>query len=440
MTTEMRDFDAAPLDAEARRILQLNDRGGYTVPTAGLYPYQWNWDSAFAAMGFASFDISRAWTEIETLLSGQWDNGMVPHILFHRPDPGYFPGPDVWGTETALGRGACRVPSSGISQPPVLASLAWRIYRADPAAGRGRLVPLFARLMAYHRWIIAARAETGAVVITHPWEAGRDNAPDWDEAMAGIDPVGVQPYTRRDTSHVDPRMRPTQADYDRFIWLVQFARERRWDEAAIAAESPFRVADPTLTFTALRSARDLKAMARELGEDETEIDGWIAHLEAGAETLWNPAIGAYDARNLRTGNFAGSVSNASCLAWWGGVADARAVPTLHRMLERATFALPSYDPEGPQFDSLRYWRGPVWAVMNFMAASGMAEQGLEAEAARICADTARLIVENGFAEYFDPLDGTPAGGGTFTWTAAVWLAWASPSAGTGAMQAPAGGN
>jgi hypothetical protein len=59
----------------------------------------------------------------------------------------------------------------------------------------------------------------------------------------------------------------------------------------------------------------------------------------------------------------------------------------------------------------------------------MAEQGLADEAARIRADTARLIVENGFAEYFDPTDGTPAGGGTFTWTAAVWLSWASPSAG-----------
>jgi hypothetical protein len=31
---------------------------------------------------------------------------------------------------------------------------------------------------------------------------------------------------------------------------------------------------------------------------------------------------------------------------------------------------------------------------------------------------------NGFAEYYSPLDGTPAGGETFTWTAAVWLGWA----------------
>lgn len=428
MTTDMTEIDPAPLDAEARRILELNDRGGYTVPTAGLYPYQWNWDSAFAALGFASFDTHRAWTEIETLVSGQWENGMIPHILFHRPDPGYFPGPDVWGTEDALGRGACAVPSSGISQPPVLASLAWRIYRTDPQAGWARLAALFPRLLAYHRWIMAARAESGAVAITHPWEAGRDNAPDWDEAMAGIDPVGVAPYTRRDTGHVDARMRPTQADYDRYIWLVQFGRARRWDEAAIAAESPFRVADPTLTFTALRSARDLAAMARELGRDAGEIEGWIAQLEAGAATLWNPAIGAYDARNLRTGNFAGSLSNASFLSWWGGLSDDRPREALHHMLDRARYALPSYDPDGPRFDSLRYWRGPVWGVMNFMAGVGLAEQGLTEEARRIRGDTARLIAEHGFAEYFDPMDGTPAGGGTFTWTAAVWLGWASPTA------------
>ncbi|MCU4654658.1 hypothetical protein N8I71_17595 [Roseibacterium sp. SDUM158016] len=425
----MTDFDAAVLDAEAERILRLNDRGGYTVPTEGLYPYQWNWDSAFAGLGFASFDIGRAWIELETLFSGQWENGMVPHILFHRTDPGYFPGPEVWGTEGALGRGDAPVPSSGISQPPVAASLAWRIYRADPHAGRGRLVALFPKLMAYHRWIMASRAESGAVAISHPWEAGRDNAPDWDEAMAGIEPVGVEPYTRRDTGHVDPRMRPTQADYDRYIWLVQFARDRRWDETAIAAESPFRVADPTLTFTALRSARDLMQAAREIGEDHGEIAEWVARLEEGAAGLWNPAIGAYDAKNLRTGNFAGSLSNASFLSWWGGLSDDRPRAALTRILDASEYALPSYDPAGPRFDALRYWRGPVWAVMNFMAASGMAEQGLAAEALRIRRDTARLIAENGFAEYFSPEDGTPAGGATFTWTAAVWLAWASPSRG-----------
>lgn len=425
----MAEIDIEALDTEARRIMVLNDKGGYTVPTAGLYPYQWNWDSAFAAIGFATFDKDRAWAEIETLFSGQWDNGMVPHILFHVMDEGYFPGADTWGTADAVGRGTCTLPSSGISQPPVAASLAWEVYRTDPAIGEARLRALFPKMMAYYAWVIAARAETGAVVITHPWEAGRDNAPDWDEAMAGIDPVGVQPYTRRDTGHVDARMRPTKEDYDRYIWLVQFGRDRKWDDAAIAAESPFRVADPTMTFTALRGVRDLGLAADTLGEDRTQIDAWIAHLEAGARGLWNEATQTYDAINLRTENRTGSVSNAGFLAWWAGIDDDRPIPVLKGVLDRSTYAIPSYDPAGPCFDSLRYWRGPVWAIMNYMAGRGLAEAGHAALAERVRTDTARLIIERGFAEYFDPIDGTPAGGGTFTWTAAVWLAWASPSAG-----------
>ena len=35
---------------EAKRILVSNDRGGYTVPTDRLYPFQWNWDSAFSTI------------------------------------------------------------------------------------------------------------------------------------------------------------------------------------------------------------------------------------------------------------------------------------------------------------------------------------------------------------------------------------------------------
>ena len=41
---------------KATQILVDNDRGGYTVPTPRLYPYQWNWDSVFAALGFSVFD------------------------------------------------------------------------------------------------------------------------------------------------------------------------------------------------------------------------------------------------------------------------------------------------------------------------------------------------------------------------------------------------
>lgn len=404
------------LHEQARGILRNNDKGGYTLPTHGLYPYQWNWDSAFAAWGFTTFDPDRGWTELETLMSGQWDDGMVPHILFHRPDPGYFPGPDVW-----QGRGP--IPSSGISQPPVAASFMAKMLDMDPA-GKARAHAIWPKLKNWHRWFMDWRLDQGAVCVTHPWEAGRDNAPDWDAAMREINADDVGEYTRRDTSHVDAAMRPTKYDYDRYIKLVQIGVSVNWDQEKLLAINPFRVADPTMTFTLLRANRDLAAMGRRFGEDTSEIDAWIKTLEAGAETLWNPEIGGYDSRNTRTGKFNGILSNASALCWYAGINDARALPAIETMLEATSYGLASYDPSAEGFEPLRYWRGPTWPIMNYLVGSGMEEQGIEAAAARIRADTARLMQENGFAEYYDPHTGAPAGGGTFTWTAAVWLGWA----------------
>ena len=416
------------LDERARRVLMTNDRGGYTVPTDGLYPYQWNWDSAFAAWGFARFDPGRAWRELESLLAGQWENGMVPHILFHKADPGYFPGPDVWGCEGP-------VPSSGISQPPVASTFARAIYEADPAAGAGPMSRIWRKLEAWHRWFMRWRSdEAGAICVTHPWESGRDNAPDWDSAMARIDPRGVGAYRRRDTAHVDPHMRPTKDDYDRYIWLVQLGRRLHWDEAAMRAENPFRVADPTMTFTLMRSCRDLAATGDALGFDTGEVREWIARLEQGARSLWNAQLNSYDALDVHDTSGAGwaqSVSNASFLCWYGGIDDERMLAQFDRVCAAVPFGVPSHDPHSARFDAKRYWRGPVWAMLNALVGIGLAGAGRIERARKLRRMTADLIAGGGFAEYFDPLDGAPAGGSVFTWTAAVWLAWASDSAGEG---------
>ena len=409
------------MDQAAREILRLNNKGGYTVPTHGLYPYQWNWDSAFAALGFAQFDIDRAWIELETLFSGQWDNGMVPHILFHQQDPGYFPGPDVW-------QGIGPIPSSGISQPPVAATMAKLVLDKDPEEGRRRIEPLYEKMLAWHQWFMDWRLDNDAVCITHPWEAGRDNAPDWDIAMSAIEPEGVGEYTRRDTSHVDGSMRPTKYDYDRYIWLVQRGVSLNWDDAAMLADSPFRVADPTMTFILLRAQRDLADIGRLLEKDVSVTEAAIKQLENGAASLWNEKLGSYDSRDVNSEQWAGSISNASFLCWYAGIDKPEMRGVLKDVMDSVKYGVPSLDIRNKQFDGMRYWRGPVWAMMNTIIGMGMTEMGME-EGAALREATAELITEHGFSEYFDPRDGTPAGGQSFTWTAAVWLGWASPSAG-----------
>ena len=391
------------------------------MPTNGLYPYQWNWDSAFAAFGFATFDLDRAWVEIETLFTGQWANGMVPHIIFHSESDGYFPGPDVWGTEKSP-------PTSGISQPPVAATFTRAIFDRNPELGLNHLKALFPKLLVWHRWFFECRNENGVIVVNHPWESGRDNAPDWDEAMENIDTSNVGEYTRNDTSHVDPHMRPNQTDYDRFMAIVYAGRDCGWDEVEMAKNGPFRVADPGMTFILLRANRDLLVLAEAVGADTSEIRNWINILETGVQRLWNPDIRAYDAINIRTGNFAGSESSASFLCWYAGIDNQTALSEFDRIAASVNYSFPSYDPDSERFEPFRYWRGPAWGIINTLIGMGLEELGHHKQAEKLRDDTAKLIAQSGFAEYFNPVDGSPAGGMDFTWTAAIWLAWASPNA------------
>src|SRR5690606_15537019 len=130
------------------------------------------------ALGFAAFDEDRAWREMETLFAHQWPDGMVPHIVFHQMDEGYFPGPEVWQT----GR---PVPTSGITQPPVAGFAARRIYERsrNKAAVADRALALAQKIDRWHAFLYSARDPEGEglVAIIHPWEAGRDNSIDWDE-------------------------------------------------------------------------------------------------------------------------------------------------------------------------------------------------------------------------------------------------------------------
>jgi len=162
------------LKQSAMDILAKNDRGGFTIPTAGLYPYQWNWDSAFTALGLATYDMDRAWAEITSLLEGQWPSGMIPSIIFRCDDPAYFPGPSRWGK--TLGP----IPSTGVSQPPVLATIVRSLISTGTTPDLIRLAQVFDQIFASHNWFHEARTANGIVATVHPWETGRDNCPEWN--------------------------------------------------------------------------------------------------------------------------------------------------------------------------------------------------------------------------------------------------------------------
>ena len=427
--TETRD---ASLTEQAIAILRRNDRGGYTEPTHGLFPYQWNWDSAFVALGFAVFDHDRAWREIETLVSGQWQDGMIPHIIFHQDDPGYFPGPSVWATGKTP-------PTSGITQPPVLATVVRILWEGEGGdVAHPRMRALYAACLASHRWFHRYRDPlgNGLVMVTHNWETGRDNSSEWDDALARIDTSGVGTYQRRDTGHVDAAMRPTAQEYDRYVAILQFGRDCGWDHRQIADHGPFRMVDVGMSMELLRANRDLLVMARALDDAAaiSELEARIALSEAGMDWLWNERVGAYCSRDATTGQSSGLVTNASFLAFFAGVGSiaqrARLLAALERITRSATWLLPSLEAGSRAYDHQRYWRGPIWLVVSYMVSQGLAEAGELEWAERIRADSANLIATSGFWESFSPETGTGSGGPDFSWTAAMWLAWCGTSTST----------
>lgn len=405
---------------DAIAVLRENDRGTYNVPTKGLYPFQWNWDSCFTALGQSYFDLDRAWTEIETLFAHQWDDGMVPHMVFHEAAPGYFPGPGVWGT----GR---TIPTSGITQPPIAGFAVAELWHRSGRAYDDRARRLVEKVDRWHAWFYRTRdpRAEGLVAVIHPWES-RDNTIDWDEAFERVPTDGVMEYQRNDLKHADPATRPTKAQYDRYLWLVQHFRGLGWDSTRTHDASPFQVVDPGFNAILIRSCLDLAQLADELGRRDIgdRNRAWAERALAALDTLWSDEHGQYLPLDRIGGTLMPSPSIGGLIPVLAPVPKPRTVAivrTLEPIGEHVRYLVPSHDPRDPRFDLRRYWRGPVWHVCNYLIAIGLRDAGETAMFDRVVADSMALIERSGFAEYYDPRDGAPLGGGRFSWTAAMAL-------------------
>src|SRR5215475_11435083 len=257
------------LAARAAYILRDNSAGLITKAAPSLYPHQWSWDAAFNAAGLAVVDLPRARLELDSLFAGQWRNGMIPHIVFDPAAMGYAPGPEQWQCARYTDEAPIAPATSGICDPPVHAIAVARILEVAAAHGGreaeltlGWAAHLYPRLLAWHRFLARDRAdkETGLMTLFHGWESGTDNSPRWDAPYAGVKVgPGLPLYERKDKEHVsDAAQRPTDREYDRYLWLVEEAKRASYDAGLLRQTGSFQVGD--VLFTAIFAcASDLLA-------------------------------------------------------------------------------------------------------------------------------------------------------------------------------------
>ena len=427
-------MDAKTLRADAIRVLQKNDRGGFTVPSGKLYPHQWNWDSAFCAIGWAHIDPKRAARELELLLRGQWDDGMIAHIVFDPTATDYEPGPRAWGTDTAKGAPA-EAKATSITQPPIAATAARVVL--EKSGGDRAVEETLRRVLdgvdRWHDWFARTRCAPGAgdgvPCIVHPWESGLDNAPRWDAALRRIDPGEIS-YARKDDSVVEAAQRPTRFDYDRYFFLVR-ERVARGFAPPTAADVSFLVKDVAMAAVLARAEEDLAHAAAALGSDaivaraRTRRERLVAAI---GSALYDPERARYHDVDALTGAPVEADHVASFFPLWAGIAPEAAVDRIVALLDEPTkygpkWPIPSVPLDDPAFDARRYWRGPSWVNVNWMIAHGLVRQGRPEHAARLRDRTLELVARSGFYEYFDPTTGEGLGANDFSWTAALCLDW-----------------
>ncbi|MDB4292904.1 trehalase family glycosidase [Maribacter sp.] len=424
---------------EAHRVLDANfQEGGFTIPCKGLYPFQWKWDSGFIAVGFAYKNPEKAQMEIKTLLDAQWDNGFIPHIVFHTDDDSYFPGPDFHQSELHP-LSSKKYRSTGMTQPPVTGFVLRDMYRIaeDKDDMLAFIRTQIDKVFDNHYYFYTNRdpQDEGLVYIYHNWESGTDNSPVWDDIWTTMNPPEYV-FERKDTSHVDPAERPTKREYDHYLHIISIAKEHHYDDAKIAELSPFLVQDPLFNAMLIKSNEALIELYELLGgnaEKQETLRAWQQKSIASFnKKLYDAELGAYIHYDLRNEKPIRHISSSSFSPLFANIPDKQRAQTLVATMMNKfggddKYLCASFDPTNDRFNPKKYWRGPVWINMNWMLYYGLKNYGFMEEAERMKNDSVALLERDGFFEYFDCRKDTGEatrkgyGGSDFSWSAALLI-------------------
>lgn len=423
----------------AKDVLKQNDQGTFTVPADGLYPHQWLWDSCFIAIGLRHYDVDRAQTEILHLLTGQWDNGMLPNMVFsanhHSPDS------SVW--RSWLNTNAPdHIATSGITQPPMLAEAIVRVgQKLSLPERRSWYRKTFPALLSYHEWLHTERDphQEGLVLLIHPWETGLDNTPPWMRELKDHQmPLWIRAVEklhfdtiislfRRDTHRIPAEQRLSTVEALVFYSTLRRLRRKAYDLDRILSHSLFAIEDLTFNSILIRADEHLRGIAKTIRHElPDKLCESMKKTESALEQLWDPYSNQYYSRNFVTHRLLKEPSIATLMPLYSGSVTKERAGLLVKHLENKhlfgpVYPVPSVPVNSPWFKEMGYWQGPSWVNTNWLIIDGLNRYGFKDHAAALADSTIEMVEKSGFYEYFSPLTGQPEGAANFSWTAALTI-------------------
>jgi glycogen debranching enzyme len=419
------------------KVLKTNDRKLWTAPAANLYPHQWLWDSCFTAIGLRHLDVDRAKTELTSLLRGQWDNGMIPNMILsagsrdREIEKGYLSPYSPHGVDT-----------SGLTQPPMLAEAVVKVGQKLRAPERRTWYrQMYPALLAYHEWLYAERDphHEGLIILLHPYESGLDNSPPWISELNKhsmpwwvkiIDKLHLSwliNLFRRDTRFVDPAQRTTNAEAAAYWSILRRLRRKAYNSEAVLSGAVLALEDLTFNCIFIRANDCLAQVAKDIGKVLPEpLQANIKKSREALDQLWEDQANEYFSRSFVTHKLVEESTIATFMPLYSGaITKEKAQHLVNQLKRKRTFAtnwpVPSVPRNSAFFNPYRYWQGPVWINTNWLIIEGLRRYGFSEEAEDLRQKTIELVRKSGPYEYFNPLDGSPAGAPNFSWTAALTI-------------------
>jgi glycogen debranching enzyme len=239
--------------------------------------------------------------------------------------------------------------------------------------------------------------------VVHPWEAGNDHAPRWDD-------WGAPGRTK------DGYSRPARTAWNKERMNdVSFAADgaAEWSTSFVACPAAFN-AYTAFNFRELAAVTGdgtLEARADELA------DAMDARLWDEEERLWSDHAVVGGGPSVRTPISDGVM---------GALVTAdreKAQAALRQLNDPVRFGAP-FGPANvarshPAYDPDTYWRGPAWPPLNYLFQLALKRFGMMEESTALAALTEAGAVASGWAEYWNPENGRGLGAVPQSWAGLV---------------------
>lgn len=366
----------------------------YTVPSPTSYPYQWFWDSCFHAIILSHFSPHDAKNEVLSLLSKQFDNGLIPHMIYWKRNKIININ---WGKEN----------TSSITQPPMIAYAVRQIFQTDRDLSFVKKV--YPGLYHYYRYLLTERDphEKHLVGIMNPDESGEDNSPRFD------DPLNLPPTNS------------LKENTKRRFQLVEWNIDCKFD-APFCMRNFFWVKDVPFNAIMVKNLKILAELAEKLGNHEDavyfthkseEITSAMRKHQLSHGLFWSVYGKRYQKIKVKTwAIFAPLFANILTQE------EARELVKKHLLNKKefwTAYPVPTVSLTEPSFDPDGFWRGPTWIATNWFIYKGLINYDFIEEAKKIRESSIALIEKSGFREHFNPQTGEGQGAKNFTWGALV---------------------